>query len=91
MVKPAGKIRSQSDGVSKTEGERYPMRTFQPDTDGSSLKCFFYRSGVGMGSFFAAQGPNLLRPGKRGNLAPFPPRSELTGLTLADGSVKIKR
>src|SRR5713226_7754254 len=36
MVNPLGKIRSQSDGVSKTEGERYPMRAFQPDTNGSS-------------------------------------------------------
>ena len=34
MVKPLGRIKSQSDGVSKTDGDRYPIRAFQPD------KCF---------------------------------------------------
>src|SRR3972149_264792 len=42
MVNPLGRIKSQSEGVSKTEGERYPMRAFQPD-----IKCpVFLLSGV---------------------------------------------
>src|SRR4026207_2303188 len=49
MVKPLGKIKSQSDGISKTDGDRYPIRAFQPD------KIILLRVDIYGGSLFLSQ------------------------------------
>ena len=42
IVKPFGRMESQSEGVSKTDGERYPMRAFQPDMSYYSSTLMFF-------------------------------------------------
>src|ERR1700756_566360 len=91
MVNPAGKIRSQSDGVSKTEGERYPMRAFQPDTDGSSSELPFYRKQGPDGKLICAPQSRICYKLEKEGIRPVSAaRAELAGLTLAGSGVNIE-